>query len=127
MKRPLILWIAPLAIFGRGVVLIVEGLFSGSASHHYFGAFVRPVLFIAASGWLWWQPKWAKWVVGIFFLAITVRGVLHVLAAPSLSAWLISCRPILYGLAVWFAYGLLAGRSVRKFLISQENPARPPP
>jgi len=108
-----------LAIFGRGVVLIVEGLFSGNASHHYFGTFARPVLFIAASWWLWRQPKWARWVVGMFFLAITVRGVLHVLTAPSLSDWLISWRPMLYGLAAWFAYGLLAGRSVRKFLISQ--------
>ena len=110
-------------------------LFAKSATLFYmlFGSevayrprmFLQPLAFLGGAVWLYVQPKWARWLVGAFFVYVTFRECPVLLAFQGSTMDLIR-RPFSLAMAAWFAWALLVGRDIRRFIAAKNEPDHPP-
>jgi hypothetical protein len=100
-------------------------LLFGSAVAYRPRMLVQPLLFLAAAVWLYLQPKWARWLVGAFFVYATFRECVVLPAFQGSTLDLIR-RPFSLSMTAWFAWALLLGRDVRGFIAAKSGPTLPP-
>ena len=119
MKRPLALYAAPVMLFGKSVAL--GSVLIGSAADHQLRLFGQPLLFLTGALWLYFQPKWARWIAGAFFLYAALRTC-FVLPTFQGSTLDLVRRPFSLAVAAWFAYALLWSREVREYVATRNGP-----
>jgi hypothetical protein len=123
MKRPLVLYVAPIMLFAKSATL--SYMLFGSAAAYRPRMFLQPLLFLAAAVWLYVQPKWARWLVGAFFVYATFREctVLPTFQGSTLD---LIRRPFSLAMAAWFAWALLFGRDPHGFIAAKKEPSPAP-
>ena len=97
----------------------------GSEAAYRPRMFVQPLAFLAGAVWLYVQPKWARWLVGVFFVYATFRESSVLLAFQGSTLDLIR-RPFSLAMAAWFAWTLLIGRDIRGFIATKNEPDHSP-
>ena len=123
MKRPLVLYVVPLMLFAKSATLFY--MLFGSAAIYRPRMFLQPLLFLGGAVWLYVQPKWARWLVGAFFVYATFRESSVLLAFQGSTMDLIR-RPFSLAMAAWFAWALLFGRDTRGFIAARQKPSHSP-
>ncbi|HTZ21746.1 MAG TPA: hypothetical protein VMC06_12765 [Opitutaceae bacterium] len=81
---------------------------------------LQPLLFLSGAVWLYVQPKWARWLVGAFFVYAIFREGPALLTFQGSTMDLIR-RPFSLGMAAWFAWELLLGRDTRRFIAARKE------
>jgi hypothetical protein len=97
----------------------------GSEAAYRPRMFLQPLAFLAGAIWLYVQLKWARWLVGAFFVYATFRECTPLLTFQGSTMDLIR-RPFSWSMAAWFAWALLFGRDTRRFIAAKKEPAHPP-
>ena len=119
MKRPLVLYVVPVMLFAKSATLFY--MLFGSEAAYRPRMFLQPLAFLAAAVWLYLRPKWARWLVGAFFVYATFRECAVLLAFQGSTLDLIR-RPFSLAMAAWFAWALLVGRETRGFIAGKKRP-----
>jgi hypothetical protein len=122
MKRPLALYAAPAMLLGKSATLF--GMLFATTEHYRPSMFVQPLVYGIAAVWLYFYPKSARWLVGAFFLYVALREAVVLPTFQGTTLDLVR-RPFSFVVAVWFAYALLAGKTVR-FYIGKNEPNKTP-
>lgn len=117
MKRPLALYAAPVLLLGKGLSLLYMAF--GSSSGYHPKEFLQAFVYLGVAAWLYFQPKWARWLVGVFFAyaALKEATVLPTLQGSTLD---LIRRPVSLAMAAWFAWSLLLGSDTRRFVTKKE-------
>jgi len=118
MKRPLVLFAAPLMLMGKSAAVFY--VVYATAENYRPSMFLQPLLFLVGAVWLYFQPKWARWPAGAFFAYAAIH---QCVVLPSLQGSTIDLvrRPFSLAVAAWFVYSLLGSRSVREFSSAPRN------
>ena len=119
MKRPLVLWAAPIMLLAKSATLFY--MLFGSEAAYRPRMFFQPTMFLVGAVWLYVQPKWARWLVGAFFAYATFRESSVLLAFQGSMMDLIR-RPFSLSMAAWFAWALLFGSRTRGFIAGKMEP-----
>ena len=123
MKRPLVLYVAPVMMLAKSATLFY--MLFGSEAAYRPRMFLQPTMFLVGAVWLYVQPKWARWLVGAFFAYATFRESSVLLAFQGSTMDLIR-RPFSLSMAAWFAWALLFGRDIRRFIAAKQAPIQSP-
>jgi hypothetical protein len=123
MKRPLVLYVAPVMMLAKSATLFY--MLFGSEAAYRPRMFFQPTMFLVGAVWLYVQPKWARWLVGAFFAYATFRES-SVLLAFQGSTMDLFRRPFSLSMAAWFAWALLLGSDTREFIAAKNEPDHPP-
>ena len=123
MKRPLVLYVVPVMLFAKSATLFY--VLFGSEATYRPRIFLQPLAFLAAAIWLYLRPKWARWLVGAFFVYATFRECPVLLRFQGSTLDLIR-RPFSLAMAAWFVWALLIGRDTRGFIAARIRPSQAP-
>jgi hypothetical protein len=123
MKRPLILYVVPIMLLAKSATLFY--MLFGSEAAYRPRMFFQPTMFLVGAVWLYVQPKWARWLVGAFFVYATFRECV-VLPTFQGSTMDLIRRPFSLAMAAWFAWALLIGSDIRGFIVTKNEPVHSP-
>ena len=119
MKRPLALYAAPVLLLGKGLSLLYMAF--GSSSGYDPKDFLHAFVYLGVAAWLHFQPKWARWLVGVFFAYAAVKEATVLSTGSTLD---LIRRPVSLLFAAWLAWSLLLGSDTRRFVTKKSLTSR---